>query len=69
MLPTIRDQAFAVATLIIIVATYTGADAGHNYHLYRPITFIIVGNIILQNNPSFSAATSASVAGTHSELL
>ena len=36
--------------------------------LSPPITVITVGNIILQNNRSFSVAMSPSVAATHSEL-
>ena len=67
LLTTVRDHAFAVATLI---ATYTGADAGHNYHHYchhRLLSLLLA--IFLQENCSFSAATSASVAGTYSELL
>ena len=54
--PVAADTAFYntfdIATLI---ANCTGADV------------TLVGNIIVQNNPTFSAAMSASVAVTHSE--
>ena len=43
--------------LCTLIATYTGADV------------TVVGDIIVLNNPTFSAAMGASVVFTHSELV
>ena len=51
--PVAADTAFAnTFDFAILIATYTGPDVA------------IVGNIIVQNNPTFSAASSASEALT-----
>ena len=51
--PVAADTAFGnTFDFAPVIATYTGPDVA------------IVGNIIVQNNPTFSAASSASVAVT-----